>query len=282
MTENAFENQAVCKSYKKAVSIHNIITDYMENTIFFLSEVFFLLKNRKKLCIKPLLYIAAVIFLLFWALRTVDRRLMPTAAELADRYAAAYINSEIDSVTSDIISDMGLVYTDFYDISETDGEISSISVNSILVNEICQKTASGLSDALRSPDIKKIPVPLGLVTGIRFFSGMGPMINIHIMPAGSAVADYETALSESGINRVNYKIYLNIKTSVNIISPLSSSPLEISRKYMLVDTVFSGAVPRVYFDSDKAYKGADETAEKAADSVSNENNEKNKKPPRGL
>ncbi|MCD7778111.1 MAG: sporulation protein YunB [Clostridiales bacterium] len=90
---------------------------------------------------------------------------------------------------------------------------------------------------------------MGIITGLGILSNCGPKINIRLMPVGTARADWETALTDSGINRVNYKVYLNIKTSVKIISPLSSRPLEMTRKYMLADITFTGKVPDTFLQT---------------------------------
>ncbi|MCC8098225.1 MAG: sporulation protein YunB, partial [Eubacterium sp.] len=155
-------------------------------------------------------------------------------------------NEYIDEITSGIIAEKNLKYTDLYTLTQNENEISSIEINSLLVNEICSETAHRLSEALNNTEIRKIPLSLGLITGFRILSNYGPKINVRLMPMGSARADWETALTDSGINRVNYKVYLNIEASVKIISPLSSRPMEITRKYMLADITFTGAVPDTY------------------------------------
>lgn len=205
-------------------------------------------KICKKRSLRLYIYLILCIFALAFVLKTIDDRLMPTARELAYDYAATYINGEIDRIASDLIDSLSLRYTDFYDTEEKDGEISSVFVNSILVNSLCQKMAANLSASLNNSKTQELPLPLGLATGIKLLSNYGPKINLRLIPSGNATVDYETSLSDAGINRVNYRICLNIKTSVRLVSPLSSAPLEITRKYMLVDTVFSGSVPDTYLN----------------------------------
>ncbi|MCD7904932.1 MAG: sporulation protein YunB [Clostridiales bacterium] len=127
-------------------------------------------------------------------------------------------------------------------------------INSLLVNEICSKTASELSSELNNTETKKVPLSLGLITGFKILSNYGPKINVRLVPAGAASADYETELTNSGINGVNYKVYINIKASVKIISPLCNKSLEITRKYMLADITFTGTVPNAYLNLPGLYK----------------------------
>ncbi|MCD8089245.1 MAG: sporulation protein YunB [Clostridiales bacterium] len=179
-------------------------------------------------------------------LKLIDSRVVPAAEEAALVYSSDYINQKIDEITAKIISDKNIAYSDFYSITENENGISSIIINSLLVNEICAETAAELSSALTGGTAEKITLSLGLITGFKILSNCGPKINVRLVPMGAVMADYETDLADSGINSVNYKVYLNIKTNVKIISPLCSRPFEITRKYMLADVVFTGAVPDTY------------------------------------
>ncbi len=197
--------------------------------------------------VSPLLIVIAFLMLL-------DSRVVPAAEEAVLGFSSAFINQKIEEVTSKIISEKNVSYTDFFEITENQSRISSIIINSSLVNEICSETAAELSSAVRDFEVKKIPLSLGLITGFKILSNFGPKINVRLMPLGAAEADYETALVDSGINRVNYKVWLNIKISVKTISPLCSKSVAVTRKYMLADVVFSGEVPDTYLNFPKETK----------------------------
>lgn len=117
-----------------------------------------------------------------------------------------------------------------------------------------QKRPQSFPRSLTIQKQKKVPLSLGLITGFKILSNYGPKINVRLVPAGAASADYETELTNSGINGVNYKVYINIKASVKIISPLCNKSLEITRKYMLADITFTGTVPNAYLNLPGLYK----------------------------
>jgi hypothetical protein len=117
----------------------------------------------------------------------------------------------------------------------------------MLINELCSETAQKLSDDLNNPEINRIKLPLGTLTGINFFSGFGPSIPFKLSASGSATADYETALDSAGIGQVNFRVWLVADCEVGITNPLIPRKFKITRKLMLVNTVFSGEVPNAFY-----------------------------------
>lgn len=204
-------------------------------------------KNHK---LRPIIFTLFLLIMLFFLMKEADSRLFPSAEALGTAYAADFINQQINITAKEIIDEKSVDYTDFFTVSENNGEVSQIVINSILINEICSETAAALSAALYKTEVKKIPLSLGLVTGIGFLANIGPKLDYRLIPTGITTADYETSLTAEGINRVNYQIFINITTSVTITSPLTQKSLQITRKYMLVDTVFSGTVPDTYLNID--------------------------------
>jgi len=67
-----------------------------------------------------------------------------------------------------------------------------------------------------------------------------------LQPIGDATADYETSMTQAGVNQVNFQVWINVHTTVSIVNPLWSKDLEITRKLTLVNTVFNGEIPKTY------------------------------------
>ncbi len=194
--------------------------------------------SRKTTFFKSLLSIIAVILPVFFAIVFTEKRITPTAREISSKYTATYVNKKIDEITADIINNNSLSYKDFYT-----ADSSFVTVNSILVNQICSQAAAELSEALNNAPEIKITLPLGAVTGTHIFSEAGPKIPVKIYPIGSAEADWRTETASLGINSINYRIFINIKITVSSVNPLGKTALTINRRYLLVDTIISRPVP---------------------------------------
>ena len=169
---------------------------------------------------------------------------MPISVKICQKYAITSINNIIQN--SLYSSSKNIKSEDFILRSDNNGRLEYLSVNSMIVNNICAETASTVSQNLNNLTTSKIRLPLGVFTGLPILSHFGPSTTIRLQPIGDATADYETSMTQAGVNQVNFQVWINVHTTVSIVNPLWSKDLEITRKLTLVNTVFIGEIPKTY------------------------------------
>ena len=169
---------------------------------------------------------------------------MPISVKICQKYAITSINNIIQN--SLYSSSKNIKSEDFILRSDNNGRLEYLSVNSMIVNNICAETASTVSQNLNNLTTSKIRLPLGVFTGLPILSHFGPSTTIRLQPIGDATADYETSMTQAGVNQVNFQGWINVHTTVSIVNPLWSKDLEITRKLTLVNTVFNGEIPKTY------------------------------------
>ena len=162
---------------------------------------------------------------------------MPISVKICQKYAITSINNIIQN--SLYSSSKNIKSEDFILRSDNNGRLEYLSVNSMIVNNICAETASTVSQNLNNLTTSKIRLPLGVFTGLPILSHFGPSTTIRLQPIGDATADYETSMTQAGVNQVNFQVWINVHTTVSIVNPLWSKDLEITRKLTLVNTVFN-------------------------------------------
>lgn len=186
-----------------------------------------------------------IIICIFYFLILFNKRVMPIAAAISEKYAATKINSAINTACEEIVSDMQINQQDFF-ITDKSEEKNLISINTLMINEFCSRLSVKISDELNNLSDDEIILPLGVLTGIDMFASSGPKYKITLKPMGSSLVDYETEFNSAGINQINFQIYLNVESEVSIVNPLYKKNVIIKRKLMLVNTVFNGEVPSTY------------------------------------
>lgn len=169
---------------------------------------------------------------------------MPISVKICQKYAITSINNIIQN--SLYSSSKNIKSEDFILRSDNNGRLEYLSVNSMIVNNICAETASTVSQNLNNLTTSKIRLPLGVFTGLPILSHFGPSTTIRLQPIGDATADYETSMTQAGVNQVNFQVWINVHTTVSIVNPLWSKDLEITRKLTLVNTVFNGEISKTY------------------------------------
>lgn len=178
-----------------------------------------------------------------------EKYALPPLRELAGEYALERINTSLNNAVCALSKQQGITAEDMYTPHfNASGELMYMEVNSILINELCADTAQALTDELSQMPPCEVSVPAGVLTGINMLSSHGPEIKMRLIPSGSAKTDYETSVESAGIGQVNFKVWLVADTEMIIVNPfLINNKFCVTRKLMLVNTVFSGKVPNAIY-----------------------------------
>jgi len=173
-----------------------------------------------------------------------DRNLLPAVVTIANQRTVGLINNIINDSLLNTITAHDLSSEDFFTVStDENGRISSLSVNTILVNQVAGALAVDISEGMLAEEMMGIDVPIGLFSGIQIFAGLGPTYRVNVVPAGDAIVEYETSFTSAGINQVNFQVWLNVETQMRVVVPLQDVVVTVNRRVPLVNTVFAGEVP---------------------------------------
>ncbi len=182
----------------------------------------------------------------------IDQLMMPSVIEIATLTAKNQINQMVNESIRRISDDLGIVSTDFF-IKTTDpnGKIDTLSVNTILVNDICSRLSSDLSVTFLQLNPDTISIPIGTALGIKALANIGPKYPIKVMPVGEVSIDYESSFTSEGINQINLQIWITIQATVQIVNPLQNREIVVTRNMPLINTVISGEVPPTYINTEQ-------------------------------
>lgn len=181
---------------------------------------------------------------------SLDARLLPPVLAVVEKTAKNRVNASIDHSLRKITDENALETSDFL-VKTTDaqGMVNSLSVNTLLVNDLCGRLAADIGKELESSGRETVRIPLATITGLRAFANAGPALPITVLPVGGAVVDYESAFESVGINQVNFRLWLRVDAAVRVVNPVQNQDILVSRKVALVNTVFSGQVPDTYLNN---------------------------------
>jgi sporulation protein YunB len=173
---------------------------------------------------------------------------MPLVNAIATLEARNRINKIILDTINETVVDSDIVSSDFYSKTEdAGGMITSLAVNTVLVNALCAELADNISYEFTAPDSKTISIPAGTLTGIDLLANVGPKYNVRVLPHGSAEVYYESRFESAGINQVNFQVWLDVAVNMRIINPLMPQEIAVERRVPIVNTVFSGKIPDNFF-----------------------------------
>ena len=130
------------------------------------------------------------------------------------------------------------------------GDILSFSANALKINKIARDTASISQSNLKNLSLNGIPIPLGALTGIEAFAGLGPSIHFRIIPVSSVSCGFSSDFESVGINQTKHSIYLNVVADISIVMPSSTENFAVTTQILVGETVIVGKVPDTFLQSD--------------------------------
>lgn len=208
-------------------------------------------KNKKPKRKKRLLYVligiaVTAIIVFFYFQRNVTRVLISISEATMRASTAIAVNDAVYYTLSDTMR-----YDDLVTVTRNDtGDIVAISANSLKINKIARDTASISQSNLKNLSLNGIPVPLGALTGIEAFAGLGPSIHFRIIPVSSVSCGFSSSFESVGINQTKHSIYLNVVADISIVMPSSTENFAVTTDILIGESIVVGAIPDTYLQSD--------------------------------
>ena len=204
-------------------------------------------KHRKKKLIFALVLTAIFAVILFtYFQRNVTRVLISISEATMRASTTIAVNDAVYYTLSD-----DMRYEDLVNITRNEsGDIIAVAANPLKINKIARDTASISQSNLKTLSLNGIPVPLGALTGIEAFAGLGPSIYFRIIPVSSVSCDFSSAFESVGINQTKHSIYLNVIADISIVMPSRTENFAVVTEILVGESVIVGSVPDAYLQSD--------------------------------
>ena len=208
-------------------------------------------KARKKKSKRKIAYVLLALLTLFivgfiYFQRNVTRVLFSISEATMRASTTVAVNDAVYYTLSDEIR-----YEDLVKIErDQNGDIVSVAANPLKINKIARDTASISQSNLKNLSLNGIPIPLGALTGIEAFAGLGPSINFRIIPVSSVSCDFTSTFESVGINQTKHSIYLNVIADISIVMPSRTENFAVPTEILVGESVIVGTVPDAYLQSD--------------------------------
>lgn len=207
------------------------------------------LREPKSNDFKKIIVIFSTIFVLSVFIGSfiyVDTSLRPTITVLAETKALELANRSINKAVGEIVKDK-INYSDLMNTKlDSDGKITMIQANTIMMNKIASDVALQIQDELKQVKTTTSYIPIGTALGSPILAKYGPQLKVSIEPIGTVSVDFKTNFESSGINQSRHSIYLQAKTQVKVVIPLTTTTKEVKAQIPICETIIVGDVPNSY------------------------------------
>ncbi len=211
-------------------------------------------KNKKFRRFKILVIFMCLLIIatLIYFQRNVTRVLISISEATIRSVTTVAVNDAIYYTLNDTMR-----YEDLITIErDADGNVTSITTDSLKINRIARDTAYLSQENLNKMSQEGILVPIGALTGIEALAGFGQKINLKIIPISNVECRFVSKFLEAGINQTKHSLYLEIVSDISIIMPSKSTNLASTIEVLICESVITGKIPDVYLQASLAGGGA--------------------------
>lgn len=206
-------------------------------------------KKRRHRWIKALIIILILVICTVSLISYFKGNILPVVLTMSEATVKSMAVNAINSA-SHIIIDESVQYSDMVTITKSaDDKIQMVQANTVKINRLARDLANVCQDYIEKIGNQTIELPVGAFTGSVVMSGLGPNVSIPLMPIGSVICDFVSLFEEVGINQTRHSIYININTTISLVLPVSSVPVNVCTTILVCDNIIVGKVPDVYFNS---------------------------------
>ncbi len=191
--------------------------------------------------------IITLIFLLFLLLFSiVERNLKPTIMQIAESRAHLIATETIHNVLyGEVLANIN--YDELVSVhKDSQQRITMMQANTIKISRIVSQANLAIKESLKSLNDEVIEIPLGQTLGSQLLANYGPKIKVKVVPVGTVDVGFLDEFQQAGINQVRHILYLDIKTTVQIVIPLATQGVTVNTQIPIAETVIVGEVPDTF------------------------------------
>ena len=176
---------------------------------------------------------------------TVGPLVQELAKAIVSNKASSIINEAMEAqLRSDDIDYDSIIYLE----KDYNGAVTALKTNINEINRLKTEILSVIDTMLLELDVNEVGLPLGSLILPEFFSGTGPTLPVKVLSVSTSDADFHNEFAEAGINQTSHRIYMEVRITMTILTPVGTEAVTASSTVVVAETVIVGTVPGSYVD----------------------------------
>ncbi len=200
---------------------------------------------RSRLFIAIISILSVVVLLFVFFANCVNPVIISTSESKIRSLASRAVNDAVQVVITETNT-----YDNLIDITTNeDGKIVFIQAKSLIANRLAREISKLANQKLDLISSEGVSIPLGTLSGISVFVGMGPQITFQVMALSTIKSTFNSEFTSAGINQTNHRIYLNLETTVSVILPTATRTVVVYNHLLICEAILIGEIPSTYLNS---------------------------------
>lgn len=202
-------------------------------------------RSKRKILFVVLLFISAIIAAI---VAFIKYNVTPMILALSEERVRSLTADAVSMAVIDVMSQNNDV--EYLEITRDDKQnIKSVSVNGKIVTTLAEQVALTAQQYITDVGNDGIKIPLGSLSGMAVFTGIGPDINMRVYLVGSTYSEMTSVFTAAGINQTLHRLYFTIHGNIAVAVPGIPSTIKVSAQVLMGETLIVGEVPPTYLQS---------------------------------
>ena len=178
----------------------------------------------------------------------IKRNVTPMILTLSEERVRSLTADAVSLAVVDVMSQNNDV--EYLKITRDDNQdIKSVSVDGTAATVLAEKIALTAQEYITEVGNDGIKIPLGSLSGLAMFTGLGPDINMRVYLVGSTYSKMTSVFTAAGINQTLHRLYFTIHGNIAVAVPGIPSTIKVSAEVLMGETLIVGQVPPTYLQS---------------------------------
>ena len=179
----------------------------------------------------------------------VEENLTRMVLSLAQAQARSLAVRTLNEAAAELLSSGEITYDTLMHVTaDENGRVRLIQANTPQMNRLAAKVSLMSQEKLQATRDQVVRVPLGSALGMTLLAGVGPNIEVHVLPVGSVQAAFHTDFQTAGINQTRHRVTLQLTAQVQLVIPTGTKTVEASTQVAMAESIIVGEVPDTFTD----------------------------------
>ena len=179
----------------------------------------------------------------------VEENLTRMVLSLAQAQARSLAVRTLNEAAAELLSSGEITYDTLMHVTaDESGRVRLIQANTPQMNRLAAKVSLMSQEKLQATRDQVVRVPLGSALGMTLLAGVGPNIEVHVLPVGSVQAAFHTDFQTAGINQTRHRVTLQLTAQVQLVIPTGTKTVEASTQVAMAESIIVGEVPDTFTD----------------------------------
>lgn len=194
------------------------------------------------------LVLLALLIALGAAFFTVERNVTRVVLTLSQATARNIAIRALNEAAQELLQE-GVRYDELMHVTvDETGQVRLIQANTPQMNALASKASLLAQGKMSGLKERTLTVPLGSALGLTLFAGVGPGIQVTILPVGNVQAAFVTDFTTAGINQTRHRVSLTLTATVQIVIPTGAKSVQATTQVAMAESIIVGEVPDSFTD----------------------------------